>query len=65
MWPPAPLVVQEYGDGAGEAVLDEVGESWFEVIPVGELKCVPPAAYKYCTSKRRVEDHTSAQQHQR
>merc|ERR1719495_2734919 len=39
---PAELVVEEYGDEAGAAVLDEVGEGWLEVIPVGELKCVPP-----------------------
>ena len=42
MGSPAPLVVEEHRDGAGAAVLDEVGESWLEMIPIGELKCVPP-----------------------
>ena len=39
---PAKLIVEEYGDEASAAVLDEIGEGWFEMIPVGELKCVPP-----------------------
>ena len=42
MGSPAPLVVEEHRDGAGAAVLDEVGESWLEMIPIGELKCMPP-----------------------
>ena len=41
MGSPAPLVVEEHRDGAGAAVLDEVGESWLEMIPIGELKRVP------------------------
>ena len=39
---PAKLIVEEYRDEASAAVLDEIGEGWFEMIPVGELKCVPP-----------------------
>ena len=65
VWPPAPLVVEKDGDGAGAAVLDKVGESWLEVIVIGELQCVPPEKGKTFTFKRPMANNTSAQQHQR
>ena len=42
--PEAELVVEENRDEGAHAELHEVGEGWLEVIPVGELKCMPPEA---------------------
>ena len=39
---PAKLIVEEHRDNATASILHEVGESWLEVISIGELKCVPP-----------------------
>merc|ERR1719370_106209 len=40
MRPPAELIVEEHRDDATASVLHEVGESWLEVISIGELECV-------------------------
>merc|ERR1719376_1753953 len=38
---PAELIVEEHWDDATAGVFHEIGESWLEVITIGELKCMP------------------------